>query len=338
MDDNTIRPKPLNEPTVMSMNIFKIRVFQIYNRHFHDSSPFSEERTYDRVCQIDSDVFALITELPWYFQLQDGELQHVPDPLKETLTWQHHILRTLINTQRIRMFKFFLHNRIGDAWNNCVSACVDAMTVYDTLRQDVSPTSHSKFLPQAYQIFSVAVTVATMFLVEGHLPVPNVLQRITDMAEDLQILETQGCPVPIATNGRRVLLRLLELCNRRAEDLTAHAEAQRLVPDISIILGGERSTSAYINGLVNPTGRARIPTMNTMPTNGGEPTELLDRTGYLAWASQEEVPEMGQLSQSNDVLWEDSTGYSNLSWAIEGTEHFELLDWDISGILPRAHR
>lgn len=269
LDHDLVQPRPISEATEMSMNIFRAQLFRILNRDYFkretdidrrnedepssSSDPHSSRgASYEDVVALDKQVLDLVDNLPWYLQLDlDGGPPRLAEPLGERIMWQQYILRTCINTQRIRMYRQFLHPRVGKAWDNCVSAAQDMMNVYGSLRTQMSLTSHQKFLPQAYQVFSVAVTVVAMLLVEGSLPIQDVYQQVRDMTKDLGMLERQGCHVPIAMRGTRVLGKMLDLCEARSTMATSTSpeEAQVLVPDIAIILGGERVTRAYVNRL-----------------------------------------------------------------------------------------
>uniref|UniRef100_A0A8H7K8I0 Zn(2)-C6 fungal-type domain-containing protein n=1 Tax=Bionectria ochroleuca TaxID=29856 RepID=A0A8H7K8I0_BIOOC len=72
MTVSSIHPKPLDVPTVMSMNIYRAQVFRILNRHWcatHGDCLQSIEG----IRRLDSEIVELVTQLPWYFQLdEDG--------------------------------------------------------------------------------------------------------------------------------------------------------------------------------------------------------------------------------------------------------------------------
>ncbi|UKZ80391.1 hypothetical protein TrVFT333_008150 [Trichoderma virens FT-333] len=211
LTDSLLQPRPHDEPTIMMLNIYRARFFKLMNHHLCQSNA-DDPHSYDTICQLDEEVLKITRTYPWFYQLdQDCRPPPLPQPVGEILTWQNHIIRTCISTQRIRMYRPFLSPRIGDSWAKCIEAAEDAMVVYRTIRTNRSITSLQKFLPQAYQIFSVAVTVTALLLVEGSLPILNVRQQIRDMAEDLQILEVQGCVSPVASRGRQVLLKMLSL-------------------------------------------------------------------------------------------------------------------------------
>ncbi|CAM1508106.1 Fc.00g049540.m01.CDS01 [Cosmosporella sp. VM-42] len=334
--ETTVNPRPMDEPTTMSMNIFRAQLFQILNRHFcaGDGSGLG---SYESILALDAEILGLVAKLPWYFQLnEDGLPPRMPEPLCEVLTWQNHILRTCVSTQRIRMYRPFLSARIEDAWNNIVKAANDSLVVYRTLRTDRAPTSHQKFFAQAYQVFSVAVTVAALLLVEGSLPIPNVCQQIKDMAMDLKILEDQGCPVPVATHGRQVLLKMLALCDSRATNPTSPEDAQRLVPDISVILGGENTTRAYMGRLASQA-QMNTPTTTISPAQNPPPLEQ-EEEATVENAMERNPAEISAFSPQSliDPPWGGMLGDLDPDLFLEDARPLGLLNWDMTGLLADA--
>lgn len=318
------------------MNIYRAQIFQILNRHFcaGDGTGLG---SYEQICTLDAEILDLVTKLPWYLQLNDdGAPPRLSEPLCEVLTWQNHILRTCVSTQRIRMYRPFLSARVEDAWTNVVKAAEDAMVVYRTLRTDRAPTSHQKFFAQAYQVFSVAVTVAALLLVEGSLPIANVYRQIKDMAMDLKILEDQGCPVPVAVHGRQVLLKMLALCDGRVTNPASPEDAQRLVPDISVILGGENTTRAYMGRLASQV-QMNTPNTTVSPT---QPVPLHEHeAGQMAEASGERNPlEVAGFSPQSliDPPWSGVLEDLDPDMFLEDVRPLGLLNWDMTGLLIDA--
>ena len=319
----------------MSMNIFRARVFEILNIQFC-ATERDQDRSYEVIARLDAQIVELVAGLPWYFQLDENNTPvRLPEPLGERLTWQHHILRTCISTQRIRMYRQYLHPRTGDAWQNCVSAARDSLLVYSVLRRNDARTSRQKFLPQAYQVFSVAVTVIALLLVEGSLPIRNVRGLIRDMTDDLGMVEKQGCQVPVATHGRRVLMRMLALLESRDTGSASPEEVRDLVPDIAIILGGEQKWRAYMNEL--RSHNARGPADDSVPgevwnqdgdtgipgNDAGEGTVERDETGGAEF-SQSSALDLADASMSGEM---DSDLF------LEDTRQLGLLNWDMTGLL-----
>jgi hypothetical protein len=160
------------------------------------------------------------------------------------------------------MYRPFLAADVEGARDRCVKAALDAVAVYRSLRQDIAQTSWYKFLPQAYQIFSVAVTMAALFLVEGNIHMPSLYEAVKDMATDLQILDHQGCHIlPVAMQGRKLLLKLLSLVEMRSSGVASPEEAQSLVSQMSCIMGGGRTTREYMSRLTDdPSPAAQVGT------------------------------------------------------------------------------
>lgn len=132
------------------------------------------------------------------------------------------------------------------------------MAVYRTLRwSNKSSTSLQKFLPQAYQMFSVAVTVTALLLVEGSLPIPNVWQQIKNIADDLKILEDEGCVFPVASRGREVLTKMLSLVDMGNNGAPVPEDTDGLVADIGFIFGGEQAAQTYLQRLAFRNQRLR---------------------------------------------------------------------------------
>jgi hypothetical protein len=178
------------------------------------------------------------------------------------------------------MYRPFLSPRVGDSWAKCIEAAEDAMAVYRTIRTNRSITSLQKFLPQVYQIFSVAVTVTALLLVEGSLPIPNVRQQIRDMAEDLQILEDQGCVSPVASRGRQVLLKMLSLVDMGNNGAPAAEEADGLVSAIGFIFGGEQAARTYMQRLASRNQRLKGRTSSASTTKQQPTPTSIDNLSY----------------------------------------------------------
>ncbi|KAB5525530.1 hypothetical protein GE09DRAFT_976471 [Coniochaeta sp. 2T2.1] len=323
MTETSVTPKTMDEPTCMSMNVYRAMLFQLLNSHYcsDNGSGFG---SYENIRALDDKILELAATFPWYFQLDaQGRPPRIPEPLCEVLTWQNHILRTCMSTQRIRMYRPFLSARVEDAWGNVVKAAEDALVVYRTLRTHRAPTSHQKFLPQAYQVLSVAVTLVALLLVEGTLPIPDVYRQIRDMALDLKMLEDQGCPVPVATHGRQVLLKMLALCDNQVVGSASPEDAQRLVPDIAVILGGERTTRAYIHRLASHSQQQ----MRT-PTTTASPAQEVTGAG-------QDAAEFSPQSLI-DISWSGMLEDLDPAMFLQDDGSLDLLAWDMTGILAEA--
>lgn len=239
----------------MMLNIFRARFFKLMNSHICYGHP-NGSNSYEAIRKLDDEVLNITRSYPWFFQLdQEGRPPPLPHPMGEIITWQNHIIRTCISTQRIRMYRPFISHRIGDSWAKCTEAAEDAMAVYRTLRRNKSSTSLQKFLPQAYQVFSVAVTVTALLLVEGSLPIPNVWQQIRNMADDLKILEDEGAVSPVASRGRQVLTKMLSLVDMGNNGAPVPELTDDLVSDIGFIFGGEEAAQTYLHRMASRNPR-----------------------------------------------------------------------------------
>jgi hypothetical protein len=304
------------------MNIFRAKIFQLLNQHLC-SCDEPHLRTYERVRDLDMDILQVMNSIPLYFQLDGNREPPGVCAGYEFLTWQNHILRTCVSTQRIRMYRPFLSTKESEPWSRCAGAAEDALAVYRTLRKDLSPASRQKFFAQAYQVFSVAVTVASLLLVEGSLPIPNASQQIEDMTSDLKMLNEQECPVPIATHGRLVLLKMLSMCKEGG--VSSPVEAQRLVPDISTILGGDQVTIEYMDRLAtqrNMSQPAPSPPVRQSQLGGQSDTvdeNLVETGGLFLGSIMDDLPEEIRLDFDADTFPEVPMS--------------GLLNWDMTGFL-----
>lgn len=301
MTEISINPKALDEPTEVSMSICRSQLSRTINRHICFAEN-TQNKSYEYIQKMDLDILDQMDKLPWYFQIDnDGQLPQLHEPLCEVITWQHHILRTFIGTQRIRMHHPFILSQ-EDCWKNCVNAAENTLTVYRALRKGTSVTSQQKFFPQAYQIFSVAVSLTTLFMLEGPFPTPNIYGEMKDIANDLKALEDQGCAVPIATFGRQVLLKLFELCEKGAatSSNTPSQVGESLTSEISTIVSGtqtagvciERQTYPCDGSLVNIMPSAQIPFQEIGMSIGREGVALAENTDFttrslldIAWGA-----------------------------------------------------
>lgn len=323
--------KAMDEPTTMSMNIHRARIFQLINRALVTDP--SQLQSYNSVVEIDRQLVRIIDELPWYFQLDNDGKAKTFSTAHDFLIWQNHILRTCVSTQRIRMYRPFLDN-VTSAFDTCIGAVEDALAVYRTLRSNKPIATQQKFYPQAYQIFSVAVTLAALLLVER--AIPNAARfrfDIHSMAADLGLLEAQSCPVPVAVNGRNVLLKMISLFEQG--ESCSPEDAERLVPDISIILGGENTTRAYLGR------RTTIETQDydQVAAQLGDDIDLGDVSGQ----HQDSDMTTGQLANVRPT--DHQLSLTPLIGGTEGlfdmddfqlSDSYSLFNWDMTGLLSDA--
>lgn len=330
-----VHTKPVDEPTSMSMNIYRAKIFQIINKLLV-SDPI-QFKSLDVMIQLDSQLLDVMEKLPWYFQLDaDGKAKQFPASY-DFLIWQHHILRTCVSTQRIRMYRPFLADQTSIAWTNCLTAVEDAMAVYRTLRENKSLGMQQKFFPQAYQVFSVAVTMVTILLVERSMPHFSRFKRdVETMAADLGLVDEQACPVPVAADGRKVLLKMLALLDQGCSP----EDAEGLVPNISSVIGGENTTRAYLGrrGLQGTPGHVPF----------ADPVSQQQQTGLNGEGGGQLLPTEDTISIFEPAV-QSATGDgttlmpfpepSDFSFDFDDfqlSDSYDLFGWDMTGLLSGA--
>ena len=254
----SICPRSIDQPTEMSQNVFRAKIFKIFNKLYFDDG--AHVLSYDFVKSIDVEIEAVLQEFPWYFRIENGVCATLP-PSLDFVLWQFHILHTCICTQRIRMYREFLHPHVGDAWTNCVKAAEDAFIVYRNLRNNAGNDfkQSQKFLGQAYQVFSVAVAIATLLIIEQSFPSAGLRNEIEMAIMDLGYLDTKETTVSLAADGRKILARMLLIHDQRCASPTH--EPEDLVTGISAVSGGERTARSFlkkcnIRAILNPASEA----------------------------------------------------------------------------------
>ncbi|KFX86748.1 hypothetical protein V490_08882 [Pseudogymnoascus sp. VKM F-3557] len=266
--ETSILARPIDQPTEMSMHYFRAKVFKILNRLYLDDS--AHVLSYDFVSGIDAEIMAVVDEFPWYMKIEDGSCANLP-PSLEFILWQFHILHTCICTQRIRMYRSFLHPRIGDSWPKCTRAAEDSFIVYRNIRDRAGDefTKSQKFLGQAYQVFSVAVAIAALLIVERSAQNPNLRSDIEMAIVDLGTLDSSETTVSLASDGRKVLIRMLAIYDQRGA--ASPAESEDLVTGISTVFGGEQTARSYLR-------RCKIRTLQKNNSEASsQPTNLIHR-------------------------------------------------------------
>ncbi|KAK5055422.1 hypothetical protein LTR84_013172 [Exophiala bonariae] len=334
---NFVHPKSMEEPTSMSLNIQRARIFQIINKVLV-SDPL-QFKSFNAISELDRQLLDIMEKLPWYFQLEaDGRGKQFPASY-DFLSWQHHILRTCVSTQRIRMYRPFLADRTNTAWTNCLVAVEDAMAVYRTLRENKSVGMRQKFFPQAYQVFSVAVTMVTMLLVERSMPHFTRFKRdIEAMTADLGLVDEQACPVPVAVNGRKVLLKMLALL----EQGCSPEDAEGLVPNISSVIGGENTTRAYLGRRGLQESPSQVPLSDVTPQH--QPRQQFSQNHEVNGVLQNEeltsaFEPIAQIAPDDETSLMPFPEPSDFSFDFDDfqlSDTYDLFGWDMTGLLSGA--
>lgn len=319
-DSITIRP--IEQPTEATLKLHIGTLFQLINRRLCTGNG-TYLKDYENVVSMEEELLQFMKALPWYLQ-PNANSSFVGF---EFVKWQHHIIRTCVATQRIRMHKPFLSNRSNASWRSCAEAARDALTVYKEIRTEKSPAFRQKFFAGCYQIFSVAVTLAALLLVERAEPFPDALAWLERLATDLKQVEDQGCFVPLAQHGRTVLLNMISYYEHR-QPYTPR-DAEKLVSDISVILGGEQATRAYLDRYPVNQGGGSLTSAATNPTQMTATTVVAAETPIQGTLQLD-----AQLTSQECVLDMETPnfGYQTFDTNIP----LDLLNWDMTGLLNDA--
>ena len=228
----------------MSMHVFRAQIFKVLNKLYINNGELLT--SYKHVVSVDAEITQIMSDFPWYFQISKSPVDHRLSSTFSFLPWGHHMIHTCVSIQRIRMFRPFLHPLVHDSWDRCVQAATNALAVYKQIRA-VDPSHFhrsQKFPTQNYQIFSVAVALAVFLLVEQPTNSEGIRADIVLIIEDLQYLEEADIRIPLVVDGRKVLKKILKMCDRRRR--VDGAEPTALVPAIYSVFGGENTARKYL--------------------------------------------------------------------------------------------
>ncbi|RFU32803.1 hypothetical protein B7463_g3582, partial [Scytalidium lignicola] len=166
MAETNLSPRPLSEPTQASNNIFRSQAIKRFSKLYVDNG--ANLSAIEFIMNIDEEVLALLEQLPWYYQMNDGISP--PDlPSKwDFITWQSHLFHTSIHDHRIRMYRPFLQTYEANILETCSKAAESALSVYRSLREmnDDTFTKLPRMAAQCWGILSTATTLALLLLVE----------------------------------------------------------------------------------------------------------------------------------------------------------------------------
>ena len=317
----TLSARSLDQPTQNSLNVFRAKFFELMNGYI---CSLTTAATFEQVTKLDTDLTTFLNQLPWYFRvLPDGRLPQLPSDHK-SLLWQSHILRTCVCTQIIRLYQPYLAQSYGNSRARCFTAAQDMLSVYKVLRADRSHSSWQKFFPQAYQVFSMAVTMAALLLVDTTHTTPTLSDDVMMLASDLDTLAQQGCTVAIGTHGADVVRKILSFV--RGREQFSKADSDALAQDISIILGGEASARSYIEHATPNQNSGCLP---DKPPTGGQPVlRSFDPTPGMA-AFDNAAFDQALLDPSNS-MYPNFDDQFPISFDTAGAD---LLNWDLTGLL-----
>ncbi|KAI1624807.1 hypothetical protein EDD37DRAFT_363282 [Exophiala viscosa] len=227
----------------MSMSIIRGRILVTMNKLYTDNCTHLTD--YNFVTNVDSEISSIIDTFPWFFDARNSHRwMEVPSEL-ENIHWQSHLLHTSVCMHRIRIHRPFLHPRVGDAWNVTLTAAEGALSVYRTLRIDglEKLRKHMRSGVQMHQIFSVAVTLAILLLVEQPEPSTQtkaIRASIELVVSDLDALALRES-IPSAADESRIIRGILEMY-----DCPEKAEAGDLITNIHTVTGGKNNIEHYL--------------------------------------------------------------------------------------------
>jgi hypothetical protein len=245
LDETNVTPRPLTEPTEMSMNIFKAQAVKAMNKLYVNNG--RDLSSFEFIIGIDLELSAVLDNLPWYMQINQSASRPELSGAYDYVGWQHHLMHTFVFVQRIRMYRPFLQGiHSKKASSICVESAESALAVYRSIRSHKSAAflkSH-RFIAQNYQIFSTAITLAVFLLVERP-QYPDMIRADIEMViSDLASLEDRGTVVPLAIDGVKLLRKVLEMYDLR--ETAVNAEPTSLVPVIYAVIGGKSTTQKYL--------------------------------------------------------------------------------------------
>jgi hypothetical protein len=242
--DNSVELRPLSEPTAMSANAIKARLVRAMNKLYINNGAYL--LSFEFVLSIDSEIKDIMSNLPWYLQVDKSGAGPTLPRAYDFIRWQHHLLHTFVSVQRIRMFRPFLQCQNDIAHSICVQSAESALDVYRSIRIR-DPTfflkSH-RFICQCYQTFSTAIILAVFLLVEKPSDSTSIRADVEMSLEHLHSLEQRGTMIPMATDGVKVLRKILEMYDSRSGNIELGPVS--LVPAIYSVIGGKIPTQRYL--------------------------------------------------------------------------------------------
>lgn len=337
MTETSIDLQPANMPTDASFNVLKAKLFKVFNKLWKQ---YGQHLTnYSFVAEIDAEITMLINEAPWFLKPTYQQLTaNYPQNLG-FIPWQQHVLHTCICMQRIRMYRPFLHPRVGRAWEMSLNAVADVLSLYRHIRIDERQpqgTLSRKAHFQGYQLYSVGVHLGIFLLVErpalGSTTATQIRNDIELIISDLSaITDTAGAlpeGIPVDIDGQKVLRRILDLYDEQAQDVCSppiSADAT-LVPSVSSVLGGERVARTYLEQSAIPYILDREPRPST--PRAGRRAQAAGASNGGAGYSAPYVPLLDPSHPSNGGNWDEPAQQSGAGESAEpGAGSWPILDY-----------
>lgn len=329
---STFRPRPMSEPTEMSIHCFRARLFKVLNKlcSEHGSQPLS----YEFIVQVDAEITEIMDGYPWYLKGDpESVTEAMPRSVANVVSWMRHVLHSAIHLQRMRMYRPFLNSVVDDAWVRCVTAATSALAVYKSLRNADLPRFRraQKMHVHTYQIFSVSVALATFLLVEMPSNPGPIRSDVELVLEDLGSHSSSFHDsrwIPLIADGSKVIRRILRLydarCERRQNGMTGDATVNirsvddatsiqeeaptSLVPAISSVFGGETTAQRYLE-------RCSLEHIRNgqTPAEGGSSMNWRVFDGIIELSGWDGLLDPVQSAQWNDAFWADMNACVSVS-------------------------
>ena len=237
--DSGLRPRPEEQPTQFTIRVWAAKICRLFNRLFiNDSNLLS---SFEHVKRVDDDLLALLERLPWYCKVQDGEYPTLP-PGFEYVMWQHHVLRAYVCTQRVRMFRAFIHHRTNGLWTTCLGCAEDSLSVCRRMRKVWGDDFRRspKFAVLGWQIVAVAAAVAAFVIIETGQSNELLASDLEMAIADLEALDSKAVSVPIATDVRDALRGMPV-----SQSQQGVIQPNEFVSPVHSVVGGESAARAY---------------------------------------------------------------------------------------------
>jgi hypothetical protein len=274
---SAIYPRPLDQPTVTSMCVFRSKLFKVLNRLYANNG--RDLTLFHHVASVDAEIDSILEQYPWYLQpseLSRGDRASEPSATPrytsttlpssfDYLRWQNHIVHNTMCVQRIRMYRPFLWSHFDYCWDKCIDSVEGAFSVYHDMRSadpDGFPSS-PKLLAQSYQTFCSAISIAAFLLVERPILPTRIQNDIEVVIQDLKILTGNDHSLPMAVDGRKTLTMLLDAYHAYCRDANIarsipgklatpqDSQLQSLVPELYSFMGGRTKTRTYLNRCIS---------------------------------------------------------------------------------------
>ena len=237
-----LRPRPEDQPTQFSIRVWAARICKLFNRLFIDDGNLLS--WFEHVKHVDDDLLVLLEDLPWYCKAQDGKYPNLPAGF-EYIMWQHHVLHAYVCTQRIRMFRTFIHLRTEDVWTICIQCAESCLSVSRHMRNVWGEgfRRSPKFAVLGWQIVAVAAATAAFVIIETGES-NGMLRKDLEMAiSDLEALDSKAVSVPIASDVREALQKVPT--SHTQQGSSTNTQPNEFVSPIHSLVGGESAARAY---------------------------------------------------------------------------------------------